>query len=242
MPSTITLQTTVKITSRFIYNAPLLYVNDGSLAYSIGDWVRQFMLAPPFVWRWNRGFVPPITCQAGQYDYQVSIPDFGYLEKATVLYPPVSGNAPQISKELTVVQSLVGESVLGQPAFISVIADDGNGNITFRLMSVPDAQYILNLVYQKAAPTFSNATDTWAPIPDYYSYLYNQGFLAKTYEYKGDERFAFAHSEFLKQAVSASDGLTDTQKNIFLGPRINYQREISGSVQQGNIGKQGRVG
>lgn len=242
MSSTIQLGTTIQIASRYIYNAPLLYVNDGALAYSIGDWVRQFMLAPPFVWRWNRGFVAPISCKAGSSDYTVSVPDFGFIEKATLVFPPVSGNNVQQSKELTVERVLVGETILGQPAFISVIADDNNGNITFRLMQVPDAPYTLIITYQKAAPTFQNVTDTWAPIPDRYSYLYNLGFLAKTYEYKGDERFAFAHAEFLKQVVAASEGLNDEQKNLFLNPKIIYQRDIQGSQINNTLGKQGRIG
>jgi len=242
MASSKTLKQTVEITSRFIYNAPLLYVNSGELAYSIGDWVRQLMLSPPFVWRWNRGFVDPITCIVGQTDYTVAVPDFGFLEKATIVQAPVSGNNPQRSWELTVESALVGESVLGQPAYISVIADDNNGNITFRLMGVPDSQYVLNIIYQKAAPSFGSTTDTWAPIPDYYAYLFNLGFLAKTYEYKGDERFAFAHQEFLKMLVSASDGLTETQKNIFLDQRLTYNRELQSSSQSGTLARQARGG
>lgn len=241
MASTITLNTTIDLTQRYIYNAPLLYVNSGELAYSIGNWVRQFMLSPPFVWRWNRSFVPSIVCIPGTYDYQVSIPDFGFIEKATILLPLGDGNTAQYSKELTVFQALVGETVLGQPAYISVIADDNNGNITFRLMGCPDKPYVLNIIYQKCAPTFTSTADTWAPIPDYYQYLYNAGFLGKTYEYKGDERFAFAHQEFLRLVTSVSEGLTDLQRNIFLDQRLAYNREI-GSVQGSQIGRAGRSG
>jgi len=243
MSSNIQLKTTIDLTSRFIYNAPLLYVNSGALAYSIGDWVRQFLLAPPFSWRWNRAFAKPIVCQPGVADYTVSIPDFGWLEKATVVFPPdTSGNNPLISKELTVQQALIGETMLGQPAFISPVGDDNNGNITFRLMMVPDKAYTLNMIYQKSAPSFGAVTDTWAPIPDYYSYIYNQGYLAKTYEYKGDERFAFAHMEFLKQVVAANEGLSETDRNIFLGPHLNYLRENQSVGQTGSLGRQGRSG
>jgi hypothetical protein len=242
MACTVKLKTTIDITQRYIYNAPLLYVNSGDLAYSIGDWVRQLILSPPFVWRWNRGFIPPIVCIPGTYDYQVNVPDFGFIEKATLLLPVVPGNTNQYSKELTIEQALVGETILGLPAYISTVADDNNGNITFRLMGNPDQPYVLNIIYQKASPNFGSVTDTWAPIPDYLSYLYNLGYLAKTYEYKGDERFAFAHQEFLKQLVAASDGLTDTQKNIFLDQRLTYTREIQGASLTGQIAKTGRSG
>jgi hypothetical protein len=246
MPSTITLKTTADIATRYNYNSPITYVNDGNLAYSMGDEVRQFILSAPFVWRWNRAEAPLISCEAGESDYTVNIPDFGWIERAWILFPPVAGaspGTPQTSKELTVSESLAQESVLGQPAFISVIGDDNNGNITFRLMMVPDNSYTLYIVYQKSAGTFSSLKDTWYPIPDYMSYLYNAGMLAKVYEYKGDERFAYAHQEFLKKVVSASEGLTDAQKNIFLEPRIIYQRETQGSAisnQQGRVARGGQ--
>ena len=90
MSSTISLKTTVSITSRFIYNSPMLYVNDGELAYSIGDWTRQFLLAPPFAWRWNRAETS-FVCNPGQTDYSLNISDFGWLERARLLYPEASG-------------------------------------------------------------------------------------------------------------------------------------------------------
>ena len=325
MASTNTLKTTIDITSRYIYNSPLLYTNSGSLAYSIGDEVRQFILSPPFVWRWNRAEATPITCTIGTTDYTLNIPDFGFMERAWIAFPVAGSNSlniisatrssnivtltlggnpaeygfwggqtitvgnvtdtsydgymafqitsitsntivynqvgtnsttvggiainyantstnPQLTKELTINESLAQETVLGQPAFISVINDDNNGNITFRLMMPPDQQYILYVIYQKCSLSFGSTTDTWAPIPDYLSYLYNKGFLAKAYEYKGDERFAFARQEFYKMVLSAADGMTDTQRNIFLEPKIITQRESAGEAQKGQQAKQGRGG
>lgn len=241
MASTIQLKTTIDIASRFIYNAPLLYVNDGALAYSIGDYVRQFILAPPFAWRWNRGFLPPISTIVGQTDYTINIPDFGWLEKATLVYPPSGETDPLKSIELSVKSVLVGETYQQTPAFISAVGDDNNGNITFRLMGVPDQVYSLYIIYQKAAPTFSSTTDSWEPIPDYLSYLYNLGFQAKTYEYKGDERFAYINQEFLKQVLAACDGLSENAKNIFLEPKISFQRDLQNALQTGTIARQGRV-
>jgi len=324
MASTIPLSKTVEYTKRFIYNSPLFFTNNGTLAFSIADDVRQFILAPPFSWRWNRGIVPPITCQAGQTDYQVNIPDFGWIEKSWIVYPVVGGNSinvitatraggivtlqvngnptnygfsagqtitvgnvtdpsydgfqsfqitqlgantivyaqagvnsvstggvavnyvstnanSQQTKELEVKESLAQESVLGQPAYISAIADDNNGNVTFRLQGAPDQQYVLNIIYQKTPGTFEATSDTWTPIPDYLSYLYNSGFLSKAMEYKGDERFGFEHQQFLKQIVAANDGLTEGQKSIFLGDRLNVARE-QGSLQSSQQARNSRGG
>ena len=337
MASTISLKHTIDLATRYNYNTPILFVNSGELAYSLGDEVRQFLLAPPFGWRWNRAELPPIVCQAGETDYTVSVPDFGWLERAWIQYPPSSGTptqilnsmgilsisatagvvtaivngnpldfgfktgqtvsvqnvtdttfntfqtltvsslgpnsitysqagtgalssggiifnistlpvpavnsdgTPQQTKELTVVDTLAQETVLGQPAFISTVGDDNNGNITFRLMMVPDRPYVLYLFYQKAAGTFGSTTDSWSPIPDYMSYLFNKGFLAKTYEYRGDERFAFTWQEFLKMTVAACDGMSETSKNIFLESKIITARE-QGTLQTSQQARQSRGG
>lgn len=232
MASTLTLAKTVEINKRFIYNAPLFFLNDGDMAFSIGDWVRQFLLAPPFAWTWNRANMDPIICQPGQTDYTFYLPDFGWLEKAWILFPVGTDNQPAFSKELEIQDTLAQESVLGQPAFISQIGDDNNGNITFRLMGNPDRAYTLYLFYQKQSKSFSSALDTWDPIPDYYTYLIHQGFLAKVYEYKGDERFAFAYQQFLKQVVAANVGLMDTQKNIFLDQNLVTARETRAATEK----------
>ncbi len=337
MPSTIPLSKTVEYSTRFLYNSPLFFTDDGTLAFTIADDVRQFILSPPFSWRWNRGTVPPITCQPGQTDYLVNIPDFGWIEKAWILFPSAPGNPVQIfnslniisvsavagrvtailtgnplafgfsvgqtisvqnvadttfngfqnlvvsslgpnsitysqagtgasstggvifnvasqpmptvtpngqalpTKELEVKDTLAQESVLGQPAYISAITDDNNGNITFRLQGAPDQAYELNVIYQKTPGNFSATSDFWNPIPDYLSYLYNSGFLGKALEYKGDERFAYEHQQFLKQVVSANDGLTEEQKSIFLGDRLNVARE-QGSLQSSQQARNSRGG
>lgn len=241
MPSTITLQKTIDLTSRYIYQAPLLFKNDGDLAFNMGDWVRQFLLSPPFAWRWNRGVVSPIKCSVGLTDYTVSIPDFGWLEKAWVVFPTVQGETTRV-KELSVLNNLAQEQTQNESGFISAVYDDNNGNITFRILPSPDQAYILYINYQKSAKSFTKTTDTWSPIPDYMSYIFTQGFLAKAYEFRDDERFAFLYSQFLKQTVSASDGLTDTQKNIFLESVLLTQRERQAYSQSGQIGRASRVG
>jgi len=61
-----------------------------------------------------------------------------------------------------------------------------------------------------------NLSDTWAPIPDYFQNIYQQGFLAKAYEYMGDERFPATMQMFARSLVGANGGLTQSQTNIFL--------------------------
>lgn len=239
MAVTNTLQRILNVAQTYIRQAPLIFPalsapND--LAFLAGDWVRQFMLAPPFAWRWNRTN-STFTTTAGNQDYSVSLPTFGWLEKASITDNTVS---PAVVTELTVQMNLGEESIQNQPLFISPRLDNNSGTITFRISPPPDKVYTVTITSQFAPTNFLNLTDTWAPIPDYMSYLYMQGFMAKTYEYFEDERFGSAMTLFMKQLVAANDGLDETQVNIFLGLRIDAQREQNTRLQQGQIGTAGR--
>jgi hypothetical protein len=164
----------------------------------------------------------------GQTDYTVSVPDFGWIEKAYLVNPDDGA----LTTELEVSMNLAVESKPNLPTHLSPVFDDDNGNITFRVFPAPAGVYTVTVIYQKSAPLFQNTSDTWAPLPDYMSYLYNLGFLAKTYEYINDPRYVPTIQLFLQSAVSANQGLTDTQKSIFLHERMDLLRQQIG-VQSG---------
>lgn len=226
MASTVTLQRTNNYASAFVRFAPLNLLTLDPAGLS-GDWVRQFFLSPPFAWRWNRDKVTFSTTQ-GTADYPQTVASFGWIEKAVIFFPE-NGNE---SHELEVENNLAVETNPNQPTKISAQVDDDSGNITFRLVPTPDQTYNVEVIFQKSAPTFANITDTWAPVPDYFSYIYTQGYLAKTYEYINDPRFVSAMQLFTQQLVAANNGLSDAQKNIFLTDRMDTQRQ-SQNVQQG---------
>lgn len=229
MASTIQLARTIALAQQFVRNAPLTFTGptDNDPAFSNADWVRQFILSPPFAWRWNRTETP-IACIPGQTDYTVSLPTFGWIEKAIVTFET---NGSQTT-ELEVATSLAVESNPNLPTKISAQLDDDAGNITFRLMPAPDEAYVVTVMSQNAAGTFTDPSQTWAPIPDFMSFLYNSGFQAKTYEYLSDSRFQAVMQLFLQQLVAANTGLSETQRNIFLQDRIDTTREQRG-VQNG---------
>lgn len=237
MAVTNTLQRIMNVAQTYIRNAPLtfpLLSAPNDFAFLSADWVRQFILSPPFAWRWNR-VVNTITTVAGTQDYILVSPTFGWLEKATI-----NDNAGTVV-ELQIKLDIAEDTVQGQPQFIAARLDDNAGNITFRLLPVPDKAYTVTLTSQKSAPIFANLTDTWAPIPDYFSYLYLQGFIAKTYEYFADERFPSAMQLFVKQLLAANEGLDESQKNIYLGPRIDSARNENSQLQKAQFGVQARV-
>lgn len=202
-------------------------------AFSNADWVMQFILSPPFAWRWNRTSLGSPTNSAftaviGQTDYKVSIPTFGWLEKATG-YDPDEGYRPF---ELKVELIKAIESKPNQPTTISTQVDDGAGNITFRLFPPPNKTYTFSLEYQNAAVLFTSLTQTWSPIPDYLSYLFNTGFFAKSAEYANDPRYPQAMQMFMQDLVANSEGLTSSEKNIWLEDRLITLRQTQ-AAQQG---------
>jgi hypothetical protein len=118
--------------------------------------------------------------------------------------------------------------------------DDNNGNITFYLTPVPDKNYTIYLSYQNAAPTFLTIGASWAPIPDYYYYMIETGFLAKTYEYSNDDRFAPTMQMFVRQVLAANAGMADSQKNLYLDEFINSQRQIQSELGNSQAGRTSR--
>jgi len=201
-------------------------------AFSNADWVLQTILSAPFAWCWNRATASPgaptFSTLTGVTDYEVSLPNFGWMEKATC-YDPTNGYSAQA---LQIGLVIAGETLPNQPARIAPILDDGNGNITFRIFPAPDKVYSIVVEYQKSAPLFTSVSQPWSPLPDYFSFMYNQGFLAKGYEYTGDPRFGSALQLFYTQLAATSEGLNETQKNLWLEDRLNSMRQTMG-IQQG---------
>lgn len=238
MPSTNTLLRTINLCSGFCNLRPLIGIGGfpDEPAFSNGDWVRQFILAPPFAWRWNRAFFSFNTIP-GQQDYSVPTTDLGWLEKASVTDISVS---PFVTKELLIDNNLAVSNTVELPVHISAVLDDDEGTILYRLMPVPDKVYTVNIAYQKRASSFNSINDTWAPIPDYWSYLVNQGFLAKSYEFINDERWGPAMQLFVRQVIAANSGLSDAQVNIFLGERVNTTRQLQNESGTSASARQGR--
>ena len=192
----------------------------------------QTILAPPFAWRWNRvgasPTVPTFTTVAGQSDYSVSLPSFGWIEKATA-YDLSNGNS---AYELQVYLNKSADPLSNQPTSISAQYDDDSGNITFRVFPTPDAVYSVVVEYQKSAPQFSSLTQTWSPLPDYMSYIFNEGYMAKAYDYFSDPRYMGSMQMFLTNLAAASENLNETEKNIWLENRLNSMRQTA-AVQSG---------
>jgi hypothetical protein len=183
-------------------------------------------------WPWNRvtasPTVPTFSTTIGVTDYKVNLPSLGWIEKGTG-YDPNNGNcAFELLNELVI----AGETLPNQPTRIAKLLEDGSGNITFRLFPPPDKVYNIVVEYQQSASLFTSLTQTWGPVPDYLKYLYDEGFFAKAAEYSNDPRYMQAMQMFLTDLAANSEGLSETQKNIWLESKLNAIRQTS-AVQSG---------
>jgi hypothetical protein len=138
--------------------------------------------------------------------------------------------------------SLGLDSTQARPKWISAQVDDGLGDITFRLMPVPDVAYPVAITLQQKPPLFTSVNQTWAPIPDEYSHIYNWGFLSMMWMYADDSRFMFASQKFISHLLAASQGLSQTEINVFLN---NWNQITGAPIDKGmtlQTGHQARSG
>lgn len=196
----------------------------------ISSLVRNIILAAPFTWRFNRANVNlTVQTSTGQQDYSQSIPDLGFLEKATAYDNTSSANdtwefnSIKNNEALAAMTGGPNNAKLARPMSISVFSSDGNGNYTFRLSPVPDKAYTINLVYQKASVQFAALTDGWAPIPDTFSDVYNNLCLGYYMDSCQDPRAPQYIARGIAGLLARADGLKATDKAIFAASYMNLQ-------------------
>lgn len=146
-------------------------------------------------------------------DYTLPVPEFSHIEHASVL--DINQTPPRWT-ELTVEDNLSLETKASRPRFINPHMEDGNGNFTFRLMPPPDVAYPISIHIQNTAPRVTSINQTWAPIPDYFQYIYTWGFLTLIWHFSDDARAPVANQKFLAGLLARAEGLSQEQRNIFL--------------------------
>jgi len=156
---------------------------------------------------------------------------FGWIDVASVQdIAPTTPKWYEMSPKL----SLALESSRARPTNVSAQFDNAAGVITFRLMPVPDVAYPISLTIQQKSALFTSLNGTWDPIPDEYSYIYQTGLLALILMYADDPRFSAMNQKFVAHLLGAAQGLTDTERNIFL----NNWLALSGQASLNNLNLQ----
>lgn len=228
MASTITLQNTCNWALPHAGFRPVTIGTGNEPAITNANLIQQTILSPPFAWRWNRKTVTlPLT--SGTQDYVQAVADFGYIEKVVVT---TNGNV----YELSVRNCLSQDSRPGRPVHVAAQTDDNAGNITFRVMPVPDQTYTMTVTYQKKAPLFAALADKWA-IPDEYSFVYQRGFLSLYLLFIDDPKFQVENVKFVSSLLGIAEGLDETQRNIFISNwllRTGQETAAAFKTTQGN--------
>ena len=171
------------------------------------------------------------TASASQFTVLINNPN---VASAGDTGTAVVGITTELSNTVTILGTGSG---VGAPNAVAPQIDDNTGNITFRLLPIPDRVYTVEVIFQKKIPALVSATsNTWAPIPDHYSYIYQWGFLALMWAYTGDMRWPQASQKFVTGLLGIAEGLTEEQKNVFQNTwlsSISEQQAVGMKVQQG---------
>jgi hypothetical protein len=191
------------------------------------------MLAPPFRWPFNRKTVTFPTI-VGQTDYQQALPAWGFLETQWLTDP--AGKIHQLAGKA----GLAVTSDKGRPTEMAIQFDDNQGGITFRLKNAPDQAYIINGDYQCAPAAITSFAGTWGSVSDQFGFVYNLGFLTLLSLLVNDSRFPIFERWFIGRLLGVQDGITDQERDIFLGNWANLSKTMTraqGAVATGNAGR-----
>jgi hypothetical protein len=77
-------------------------------------------------------------------------------------------------------------------------------------------------------------------VPDEFSYIYNDGFLAMMMLLVNDSRFPIFENYFISRLLGAQDGLTDQERDIFLANWMRVLQTVTRSQGNTNAGVAGR--
>lgn len=174
----------------------------------------------------NTGTVTATSTQ----DYALPVPEFSHIEHATIYDVNIT---PSKWMEMEVKNNLSLDSIQDRPRFLNPHTEDGNGNMTFRVMPAPDKAYPVSIHIQKAASLITSMNQTWAPIPDYMQYVYNWGFLALMWNFADDSRFGMANQKFIAGLLARAEGIGEEDRNAFLNAWHNLTGREQATTQQG---------
>lgn len=226
MATTITIQQTLNWVAASIVQRPTTGVGGiaNEPALTTANKIMATILAPPFRWAWNRFENSTIVTSPNNTDYRIAIPTFGWLEKATW----TNAACTPATKEIEVFQVLAIEPKPNQPQKIAPIFDDNAGNVTFRVLPAADqpngSNYTITLTCQAAPILATSVSGTWAPIPDKLAFLYETAMLAHLQGMYSPQLYALNMEMFYRQLVGAAEGLSETERNIFLEDKLRELR------------------
>ena len=233
MATTLTLQNSINFVQPILKNQPLL-VSGLEPALTAGNLVLGTILGAPCRWRFNRGtFNFPITKTNGT-DYQVTVSDLGFIEDQWLI--DANGNYHQLSGAV----ALAKDGSILRPQALAPQYDGNAGIVTFRMKTIPDANYTVYVDYQRKASLLTSPSSNWGVVPDEFSYIFNWGFLCLMSLLTNDSRFPIFENYFIARLLGAQDGLSDQEKNIFVAnwmALVQTTGRAQGAINSGVAGR-----
>lgn len=234
MASTRTLQDSINWATPLLGSQPF-NVSNMEPGLHMANLVKQKALGPPMRWRQNRGNLTFAISQAGGTDYSVVVTDLGWIEPEAMWLLDGSGN----KNALEGAEALAGTTIASRPQKMSPIYDDNAGGVTFRMNALPDANYTVFADYQRKASPMLSYGSTWDPLPDEYSYIYDQMFLALMGSLTRDVRAPYWGQQAVSALLGAQKGLTAQAVAIFLGEWDRAMQSLATSQEMGKMGVAG---
>lgn len=213
-----TLNQTLTWASPYIEYSPLTAASPaGEPALTIATMTASAIMNPPLTFPWNRNEFA-ITLTQGVQDYVFPLTDFAYLEKVSLLTADgtYGFELSDVYNTNTLGIPTTGTGAQAQPNAASVKFYIPGTSVAIRFLSIPDQAYTGVLTYQKIPPVFTALTQNWNPIPDWFSEVYNNLFLAEAMDVVDDARAVKFRQRGIAALLAKSEGLSQLQINAFL--------------------------
>jgi hypothetical protein len=237
MPSTRNLQASTAWASPMLDYQPVT-IGGNDPALTAANLTKQIILGAPFRWPWNRAETT-VTLIVGQQDYPLAVSDVGMIEKV-VLYNPSPVGSTMKTTPISIVDVLTQDQSSQRPASGVLLTESATGVQTFRFNVTPDLAYVATIVYQRRPVLMTSLAATWAPIPDALAYIYDFGYLAHLSILTRDGRMSAFRQSFTSHLLGVQDGITATERNVFLGNWLDVQGAGQRAAMSEQMGTQAR--
>ncbi len=204
---------------------PLTPQTGSEPAMTIANMVVAFMQNPPFCWPTNREENTSLVTTAGTSDYTLSIEDFGFLERVTLV--DANGNPWNVERVLNSLVLNPNTQQQKRPDSVCVKLVAPGTSIAIRFVSM-DAVYDGTLTYQKVPQLFTSTSQDWftqCNIPDYYMDIFNNLFLAEALQVNDDARAGMYRQRGMAALLAKSEGLSEMTKLML------YHQAMLGDLQ-----------
>jgi hypothetical protein len=195
---------------------PLTAQTGNEPAVSIANEIVAFILAPPFTWPTNRAEDVSLTTVVGQSDYVLTIANFGFLEKVSLIDP--SGKYWNVERVYNTASLNKNVEQTKRPDAVSVNLIVPATSVTLRFPSMDAVYAACVTTYQKAPVLFTATSQDWftqCNLPQNQMHIYNNLFLGEAFQVNGDEQSAAIYRRRGMAALLATaEGLTEMQKSV----------------------------